>query len=111
MRFGKILRILLFVVVLLALATPLQTQAQSRACPGCPLPNSFQGWHPTGALRHQFQLQGVPNQFCSSGGYNTAVSGPSFLGETVAPQVYAIDLYADDGACPNYKHGTLNTDA
>lgn len=67
MRFGKILLISLTATVLFVLATPLQAKAQSRPCPGCPLPVGFQGWHPTGALRHQFQLQGVPNQFCSTG--------------------------------------------
>ena len=111
MRFQKILIVSLLMTVLFVLATPLQARAESRACPGCPPPLAFQGWHPTGALRHQFQLQGVPNQFCSTGGYNTMVSAPSFLEDTVAPKIYAIDLYADDGACPNYKRGTPNTDA
>lgn len=111
MRFGRMLLILIFAPLLFVLTTSLQTRAQSRACPGCPPPTPLKGWHPTGTLRHQFQLQGVPGQFCSTGGYNTDVAGPSFLGETVAPKVYAIDLYADNGACPNYKRGTLNTDA
>lgn len=85
--------------------------AAAAACPGCPPPLPFRGWHPAGALRHQFQLQGVPGQFCATGGYNTEVSGPSFLGTTVTPDVYAIDLYADNGACSNYANGGLNTDA
>lgn len=87
------------------------TASAANACKGCPPPVTFKGWHPTGALRHQFQLQGVPERFCSTGGYNTHVDGPSFLGEIVSPDVYAIDLYADEGACPNYKPGTLNSDA
>ncbi|HVO60426.1 MAG TPA: endo alpha-1,4 polygalactosaminidase [Terriglobales bacterium] len=110
MQFGK-LAILTIVPVLFVIAIPSLAGAESRACPGCPPPIPLHGWHPTGALRHQFQLQGVPGQFCSTGGYNTDVSGLSFLGKTVAPKVYAIDLYADDGACPNYKRGTLNADA
>jgi hypothetical protein len=106
----KSARITLILALLSFLAVPAELLAAS-ACPGCPPPLPFTGWHPTGALRHQFQLQGVPNRFCSTGGYNTHVDGPSFLGDIVSPDVYAIDLYADDGACPNYKHGTLNSDA
>ena len=110
MNSGNRMSLAIIFLLLCFLAAPAPTFAAT-ACPGCPAPLPFQGWHPTGALRHQFQLQGVPNRFCSTGGYNTHVDGPSFLGDIVSPDVYAIDLYADDGACPNYKPGTLNTDA
>ena len=110
MRSGHLTALALVALFFSFLPHPTNARAAT-ACPGCPPPVKFEGWHPTGSLRHQFQLQGVPGQFCHTGGYNTEVSGPSFLGEVVEPQVYAIDLYADDGACPNYKPGTLNTDA
>jgi hypothetical protein len=67
-------------------------------------------WVPPVNLRGQFQLQGVSNQ-CNTGGYNPNVLGIAYDGAAVSPDVYAIDLYADNGACPNYPAGTLNTDA
>ena len=68
-------------------------------------------WRPPLNLRAQFQLQGVPGSFCTTGGYNTKVKHKAFNGNIVSPDLYAIDLYADDGACPNYAPGTPNRDA
>ena len=67
-------------------------------------------WVPPVNLHAQFQLQGVSNQG-STGGYNPNVFGTAYSGASVSPDIYAIDLYADNGACPNYPAGTLNTDA
>lgn len=61
-------------------------------------------------VRAQFQLQGVASP-CGTGGYNSHVTGIAFNSTSVSPDVYAIDLYADNGACPNYAPGTPNSDA
>jgi hypothetical protein len=67
-------------------------------------------WLPPLSLRAQFQLQGVDSH-CATGGYNPRVRNTAFDGRVVSPDVYAIDLYADNGACPNYPEGTPNRDA
>jgi hypothetical protein len=67
-------------------------------------------WKPPTHLRAQFQLQGVSDH-CKTGGYNARVHGKAFDGSWVSPEAYFIDLYADDGACPQYAPGTPNRDA
>jgi hypothetical protein len=67
-------------------------------------------WIPPANLRAQFQLQGVADH-CSTGGYNTRVRGKAVDGSWVSPDAYFIDLYADNGVCPQYAEGTPNRDA
>ena len=67
-------------------------------------------WVPSQNLRAQFQLQGVESH-CATGGYNPRVRNKAYDGRVVSPDVYAIDLYADNGACPQYAPGTPNRDA
>jgi hypothetical protein len=84
--------------------------AAAAACHGCPppVPLPVGAWHPVLAARWQIQLQGVVGH-CATGGFVTDVSGPPFGGgASVAPDVYAIDLYVDHGRCPSIPAGTVN---
>jgi hypothetical protein len=93
-------------VLLAALIAAAQTQPHSAATP-----LRAARWRPPLNLRAQFQLQGIPGSFCTTGGYHTNVRNHAFNGNIVSPDLYAIDLYADDGACPNYAPGIPNRDA
>lgn len=98
-------------VVVPSLAVPAEaSQAPASACHGCPPPAPLPGgaWHPARGDRWQIQLQAVAGH-CATGGYVTDVSGvPWTGGAPVEPDVYAIDLYADDGRCPHIHRGTRN---
>jgi hypothetical protein len=66
-------------------------------------------WRPAVGLRWQYQLQGVA-AYPSTGGINVNISAvPVSGGAAVRPQVFDIDLYADESIVGN--NTTLNTAA
>ena len=112
----RVFVVLAAVVVLAALAgtrvgaTP---QRSVLACRGCPRPAVIGPgqWQPTRGMRWQIQLQASAGH-CATGGFSTSIAAPPYGGGAdVSPSVFAIDLYADEGACPTYAPGTPNTDA
>ncbi|MEP6759062.1 MAG: endo alpha-1,4 polygalactosaminidase [Actinomycetota bacterium] len=113
-------RRMLAIVAAVALLAPLGVTATgatphraARACRGCPLPvvRAPGQWQPTRGMRWQIQLQ-ASSGHCATGGFSTSSAAPPYGGgPDVSPTVFAIDLYADDGACPAYAAGTPNADA
>ena len=99
------------VLALLSAQLMCSIRADSQTSPR-PVPDDSRSarWQPPQNLRAQFQLQGVESH-CTTGGYNTRVRNKAFDGTVVSPDVHAIDLYADNGACPDYAPGTPNRDA
>jgi hypothetical protein len=66
-------------------------------------------WRPAVGVRWQYQLQGV-TAYASTGGINVNISAiPAAGGAAVRPQVFDIDLYADESIVGN--NTTLNTAA